>query len=69
VGKQLTLRGFIVSTHWDMMSDFHRDMGDWIKAGKFTWKETIKDGIEKAPEAFLGLFSGENLGKMLVKLG
>ena len=69
VGKQLTLRGFIVSTHWDMMADFHRDLGEWIKAGRFSWKETVKEGIENAPDAFLGLFKGENLGKMLVKLG
>jgi NADPH-dependent curcumin reductase CurA len=68
VGKQLTLRGFIVSTHWDMMGDFHRDLGEWMRAGKFTWKETVKEGIAQAPEAFLGLFKGENLGKMLVKL-
>ncbi|MDZ4370282.1 MAG: NADP-dependent oxidoreductase [Phenylobacterium sp.] len=68
VGKQLTMRGFIVSTHWDMMTEFHKDLGDWIKAGKFTWKETVREGIESAPDAFLGLFKGENMGKMLVKL-
>lgn len=68
VGKQLRLQGFIVSTHWDMLADFHRDLAQWVKEGKVTWKETVLEGIEKAPDAFLGLFSGENLGKMLVKL-
>jgi hypothetical protein len=68
VGKQLKLQGFIVSTHWDMMPDFHRDLAQWVKEGKVTWKETVFEGIDRAPDAFRGLFSGENLGKMLVKL-
>ncbi|MBV8978398.1 MAG: NADP-dependent oxidoreductase [Alphaproteobacteria bacterium] len=69
VGLSLTMRGFIVSNHFDMVGDFMRDMGEWIKAGKMTWKETIYDGLERAPEAFLGLFKGENFGKMLVRVG
>lgn len=69
VGKQLRMEGFIVSTHWNMMADFHRDLAEWVKAGKVTWKETVFEGIERAPDAFVGLFKGENLGKMLVKLG
>ncbi len=69
VGKQLKLEGFIVSTHNDMQADFRRDMAEWTAAGKMTWRETVEDGIERAPEAFLKLFKGENLGKMLVKLG
>ena len=68
VGKQLRLEGFIVSSHWNMMADFHRDLAAWVKAGKVTWKETVFEGIERAPDAFIGLFTGENLGKMLVKL-
>ena len=65
---RLTVRGFIVSDHFDMMPDFIRDMAAWAKAGKMKWHETILDGIEKAPEAFIGLFKGENFGKMLVRL-
>jgi NADPH-dependent curcumin reductase CurA len=68
IGKQLTMRGFIVSSHWNMMSDFHRDLAGWVRDGKVKWKETVFEGIDRAPEAFLGLFRGENLGKMLVKL-
>jgi NADPH-dependent curcumin reductase CurA len=65
---RLTVRGFIVSDHFNMMPDFIRDMATWAKAGKMKWRETILDGIEKAPEAFIGLFKGENFGKMLVRL-
>ena len=68
VGKQLRMEGFIVSSSWDMMPAFHRDLAQWVKEGKLTWKETVFEGIDKAPDAFLGLFSGGNLGKMLVKL-
>lgn len=69
VGKSLRLEGFIVSNHYDLFPRFAKDMSEWIKAGKITWKETVEDGVERAPDAFLKLFSGENLGKMLVKLG
>ena len=43
-------------------------MAGWIKEGKITWRETIDDGVEAAPGAFMKLFKGENVGKMLVKL-
>src|SRR5579863_5811793 len=68
VGKQLRLEGFIVSSHADMQPAFRREFADWARQGKITWRETIEDGIERAPDAFLKLFTGENLGKMLVKL-
>ena len=68
VGKQLRLEGFIVSSHMDVQGPFIRDMSSWIAQGKVKWRETIEDGIENAPTAFLKLFKGENLGKMLVKL-
>jgi len=69
VSKRLSMRGFIVIDHFDLMERFQRDMKEWIAEGKMTWRETIVDGIEHAPEAFIGLFKGENFGKMLVKLG
>ncbi len=68
VGKQLRLEGFIVSSHADMQPAFVADMSAWIAAGKVKWRETVEEGVENAPAAFLKLFSGENLGKMLVKL-
>ncbi len=44
-------------------------MGEWIAQRKMTWRETIYDGIEHAPDALIALFEGLNFGKMLVKLG
>src|SRR5689334_11271277 len=49
VGKQLRMEGFIVSSSWDMMPAFLRDLSQWKKEGKVTWKETVFEGIEKAP--------------------
>ena len=69
VGKQLKLQGFIVSFHADLMASFHTDMGQWIAKGQMKYQETVMDGISRAPEAFLGLFTGANTGKMLVRLG
>ncbi len=68
VGKRLKLQGFIVSDHVDLTPEFQRDMAEWIKAGQVHWRETVDDGIDAAPDAFLKLFKGENVGKMLVKL-
>ena len=68
VGKQLRLQGFIVSSHADMQEAFIKDMSGWIASGKVKWRETVEEGIENAPTAFLKLFKGENLGKMLVRL-
>ncbi len=68
VGKQLRLEGFIVSSHYDMLPAFLKDMSGWIAEGKVKWRETVEEGVENAPKAFLKLFKGENLGKMLVKL-
>ncbi|HEV2363466.1 MAG TPA: NADP-dependent oxidoreductase [Caulobacteraceae bacterium] len=68
VGKQLRLEGFIVSSHFDQLPKFQKEMAGWIASGKVKYQETVEHGIENAPEAFLKLFKGENLGKMLVKL-
>jgi NADPH-dependent curcumin reductase CurA len=69
VGKQLRLEGFIVSSHFDMMPAFVQELAGWVAEGKIKWRETVEEGIERAPHAFLKLFEGGNLGKMLVKLG
>ncbi|MGX1615813.1 NADP-dependent oxidoreductase [Micromonospora chalcea] len=68
IGKRLTLRGFLVSDHGHLREQFVQEVAGWLREGRLSYDETVIDGIEQAPEAFLGLLRGENLGKMLVRL-
>jgi hypothetical protein len=68
IGKNIRMEGFIVSHHFDLLPKFIEDLSGWVREGKVKWQETVFEGIDKAPDAFLGLFTGENTGKMLVKL-
>ena len=69
VGKSIRLQGFIVSNHFaEYGPAFQRDMVGWSASGPIKWQETVEHGIDNAVGAFLKLFSGENTGKMLVKL-
>ena len=68
IGRRLKMQGFIVSDHLERRDDFLRDVSGWMREGKLKWEETILEGIESTPEAFIGLFHGENLGKMLVRV-
>jgi NADPH-dependent curcumin reductase CurA len=66
--KRLRMQGFIVFDHNDRYAEFARDASAWLRDGSLKYRETIVEGIEHAPEAFVGLLEGENIGKMLVKL-
>jgi NADPH-dependent curcumin reductase CurA len=66
--NRLTLRGFIVSEHMDLWPQALKELGGMVATGKLKYRETIANGIESAPEAFLGLLKGRNFGKQLVKL-
>jgi NADPH-dependent curcumin reductase len=66
--KRLLLQGFICSDTPDVWPEAIRQLEDWITAGKIKYRETIVDGLENAPRAFIGLFKGENFGKLIVKL-
>ncbi|MFN3433458.1 MAG: NADP-dependent oxidoreductase [Sphingomonas sp.] len=68
IGMRIRIQGFIVSDYMDRAAEFYRDMGGWLKDGKLKRQETVVDGLEAMPDAFLGLFSGGNTGKMLVRV-
>ena len=68
ISARITIKGFIYTDYMAEMPDFYREMGGWIASGQVKSRETVREGIEATPEAFLGLFQGENMGKMLVKL-
>ena len=68
VGKKIRITGFIVSDHADVKDKFLSEMIPWIQNGQIKSQETITVGIDKAVEAFLGLFTGQNFGKMIVKI-
>lgn len=68
VTKRLTMKGLIVTDWLDRQSEFEQEVGGYFQAGKLKNKETAVVGIERAVGAFIGLFEGENVGKMVVKL-
>jgi NADPH-dependent curcumin reductase CurA len=67
--KRLTIRGFIVTDFAPLRADFLRDMSQWVREGKVKYKESVTDGIDNAPTAFMGLLKGANFGKQLVRVG
>jgi NADPH-dependent curcumin reductase len=67
--QRALIQGFIVSDHPGREADFLRDVSGWLKEGKIRYKEDVVEGLENAPRAFLGLFRGENFGKLLVRVG
>jgi NADPH-dependent curcumin reductase CurA len=68
LSKRLRIQGFIVFDFARQMEDFLRDASTWLREGKLKYREDIIDGLEKAPEAFIGLLKGANFGKLLIKV-
>ncbi len=69
IPARIRMEGFIYTDQFiDCAEEFYADMGGLIASGAVTMRETVREGLDAAPEAFLGLFSGENIGKMLVRL-
>jgi NADPH-dependent curcumin reductase CurA len=68
VGNRLKLQGFIISDHREIWPEALPQLAQWVREGKIKYRETITQGLENAPKAFIGLFKGENFGKQLVKI-
>jgi hypothetical protein len=66
--KRLTMKGLIVSDWLDRQAEFEDEVGAYLRAGTLKSKETLVSGIDQAVAAFIGLFDGTNLGKMIVRL-
>ena len=68
IAMRIRLQGFIFTDYQARMGEFHGEMAGWLASGAVKSHDTVVDGLEAMPDAFLGLFSGANTGKMLVKL-
>jgi len=66
---RLTLRGFIVWDFADQTKEFLSTVGAWLKEGKIKYREDIIDGLDNAPQAFIGLLNGKNFGKLVIRVG
>jgi NADPH-dependent curcumin reductase CurA len=68
IAMRIRMQGFIVFDFQSRMDEFYREMGQLMTSGQVKSQETVVDGLEKMPDAFRGLFRGDNVGKMLVRL-
>lgn len=66
--RSAKIQGFIVGNYSKRWPEAMQQLGQWLKEGKLKYEETVVEGFDKLPEAFLGLFTGQNKGKMLVKV-
>jgi NADPH-dependent curcumin reductase CurA len=69
VTKRLRVEGFIILDHQKRYRDFLAEVAPWVASGEVAYRETIVDGIDHVVDAFVGLFHGDNTGKMLVRVG
>ena len=67
--NRIRLQGFICFDRLDLWPQAMRELGGWLGEGKLQYRESVAQGLAAAPRAFIGLLSGENLGKQLVRLG
>lgn len=66
--KRARAEGFLVSDYAERFPEAQKKIAQWLKEGRLTYRETVHDGLESTPKAFIGLFTGENTGKMLVRV-
>jgi NADPH-dependent curcumin reductase len=68
VGNRIRIQGFIISDHVSIWPEALSQLAQWIREGKIKYRESVTQGLENAPRAFIGLFKGENFGKQIVKI-
>lgn len=68
IPTRATVSGLLVSDYAPRFEEATQQLGQWVAAGDLAYRETVTEGLENAPDAFLGLFEGENIGKQLVKV-
>lgn len=68
LSKRLNIRGFIQRDFAEQRPDFYKDMAQWIREGRVKYREDIVDGLENAPQAFVGMLKGKNFGKLIVRV-
>ncbi|MEJ5963342.1 NADP-dependent oxidoreductase [Pedobacter immunditicola] len=68
IKNSVLMQGFIVSNYKNKFPEAITQLASWLQDGKLTYKETIVDGFDNIPQAFIGLFEGKNEGKMIVKV-
>jgi NADPH-dependent curcumin reductase CurA len=66
--QRATMRGFIVSDHYDRFPAFLAECSAWVRDGRLRYREDIAEGLEQAPAAFIGLLAGKNFGKLMVRV-
>ncbi|MDY7579277.1 NADP-dependent oxidoreductase [Herbaspirillum sp. RTI4] len=66
--KRIRMQGFIVMDHYDQYETFSTEMSAWLKAGKVKFREDVVEGLENAPQAFIGLLEGKNFGKLVIRV-
>ncbi|MGH7019258.1 MAG: NADP-dependent oxidoreductase, partial [Brevundimonas sp.] len=68
ISKRIRMEGFLLGDHDDLKPAFERDIAAWLADGSVRSFTTVSEGLDSAPEAFRGLLTGGNIGKMLVRL-
>jgi NADPH-dependent curcumin reductase CurA len=67
--RRIKMQGFIIFDYYHRYQEFFKDMSGWLAAGKIKFREDVVDGLENAPQAFIGLLEGKNFGKLVIRAG
>ena len=68
ISKRARMEGFIILDHMDRAREAIADLASWVRSGQIAYRTDVVDGLENAPAALNRLFTGENLGKVMVRL-